>query len=115
MKSIWKSKRFVIGLTYIVVLVIASFIYGFYFKEDTLKPMRLLYDENGELIAASPFSPKQMPPLTRYNIWCVINLICNTIKIFSKNMYRNILLFTNRFRSIYINAAYEQNDFFKLR
>ncbi|MEI4802168.1 ABC transporter permease subunit [Bacillus sp. NPDC077411] len=63
MKAIWKSKRFVIGLTYIVVLVIASFIYGFYFKEDTLKPMRLLYDENGELIAASPFSPKQMPPL----------------------------------------------------
>ncbi|MDC2867074.1 ABC transporter permease subunit [Bacillus sp. BP-3] len=63
MKAIWKSKRFVLGLTYIVVLVIASFIYGFYFKEDTLKPMRLLYDENGELIAASPFSPKQMPPL----------------------------------------------------
>lgn len=63
MKAIWKSKRFVLGLTYIVVLVIASFIYGFYFKEDTLKPMRLLYNENGELIAASPFSPKQMPPL----------------------------------------------------
>ncbi|WP_242224820.1 ABC transporter permease subunit [Bacillus cereus group sp. BfR-BA-01380] len=63
MKAIWKSKRFVLGLTYIVVLVIASFIYGFYFKEDTLKPMRLLYDENGELIAASPFPPKQMPPL----------------------------------------------------
>ncbi|CAG9614253.1 hypothetical protein BACCIP111899_03480 [Bacillus rhizoplanae] len=63
MKAIWKSKRFLIGLTYIVILVIASFIYGFYFKEDTLKPMRLLYDENGDLIAASPFSPKQMPPL----------------------------------------------------
>ncbi|MEH6891940.1 ABC transporter permease subunit [Bacillus sp. JJ864] len=63
MKAIWKSKRFVLGLTYISVLVIASFIYGFYFKEDTLKPMRLLYDENGDLIAASPFSPKQMPPL----------------------------------------------------
>lgn len=63
MKAIWKSKRFVFGLTYIVVLVIASFIYGFYFKEDTLKPMRLLYNENGDLIAASPFSPTQMPPL----------------------------------------------------
>ncbi|HDX9577134.1 TPA: ABC transporter permease subunit [Bacillus pseudomycoides] len=63
MRAIWKSKRFVFGLTYIVVLVIASFIYGFYFKEDTLKPMRLLYNENGELIAASPFSPTQMPPL----------------------------------------------------
>lgn len=63
MKQIWKSKRFLIGFTYLVVFVTASFIYGWYFKEDTLKPMRILYDESGNLIAASPFEPNEMPPL----------------------------------------------------
>lgn len=63
MKQIWKSKRFLIGFTYLVVFVTASFIYSLYFKEDTLKPMRLLYDENGTLLAAAPFTPAEMPPL----------------------------------------------------
>ncbi|CAM4081549.1 peptide ABC transporter permease [Bacillus manliponensis] len=63
MKHIWKSKRFLIGFTYLFVFISASFIYSLYFKEDTLNPMRLLYDENENLIAASPFEPHEMPPL----------------------------------------------------
>lgn len=63
MKSIWKSKRFLIGFIYLTVFIIASIVYSWYFKDNTLKPMRLLYNKEGELIASSPFSPNQMPPL----------------------------------------------------
>ncbi|MEN1935855.1 ABC transporter permease subunit [Paenibacillus sp. 102] len=63
MKSIWTSKRFLFGFIYLFSILTASFIYGWYFKSDTLKPLLLLYNENKDLIGAAPFSPVQMPPL----------------------------------------------------
>ncbi|MDM5154634.1 ABC transporter permease subunit [Bacillus sp. DX1.1] len=62
MKSIWRSKRFVIGFTYLVILVSASFIYGWFFKDDTTIAPRLLYNDNHELLGKAPFSPTLMPP-----------------------------------------------------
>ncbi|KEK25030.1 ABC transporter permease subunit [Bacillus gaemokensis] len=62
MKSIWKSKRFLIGFIYLTVLVSASFIYSWFFKDDIPKAPLLLYNDNNELIGKAPFSPSLMPP-----------------------------------------------------
>lgn len=62
MKAIWKSKRFIIGFTYLFTLVSISFIYSWFFKDDTTIPSRLLYNDNQELIGKAPFSPALMPP-----------------------------------------------------
>ncbi|PFR87598.1 peptide ABC transporter permease, partial [Bacillus cereus] len=62
MKSIWKSKRFLIGFTYLFILVSASFIYSWFFKDNISKPPLLLYNDNYELIGKAPFSPSVMPP-----------------------------------------------------
>ncbi|MEK4578345.1 ABC transporter permease [Bacillus sp. FSL R12-0074] len=62
MKSIWKSKRFLIGFTYLFILVSASFIYSWFFKDNIQKPPQLLYNDNNELLGKAPFSPSLMPP-----------------------------------------------------
>lgn len=62
MKSIWKSKRFLIGFTYLFILVSASFIYSWFFKDNILKPPQLLYNDNNELLGKAPFPPSLMPP-----------------------------------------------------
>lgn len=50
MKSIWKSKRFLIGFTYLFILVSASFIYSWFFKDTIPKAPQLLYNDNNELL-----------------------------------------------------------------
>ena len=50
MKSIWKSKRFLIGFAYLFILISASFIYSWFFKDNIPKPPQLLYNENNELL-----------------------------------------------------------------
>ncbi|MDP7989612.1 ABC transporter permease subunit [Bacillus sp. MHSD_36] len=62
MKSIWKSKRFLIGFTYLFILVSASFIYSWSFKDNIPKPPQLLYNDNNELIGKAPFPPSLIPP-----------------------------------------------------
>ncbi|PEA75003.1 peptide ABC transporter permease [Bacillus wiedmannii] len=62
MKSIWKSKRFLIGFTYLFILVSASFIYSWFFKDNIQKPPQLLYNDNNELLGKAPFPPSLIPP-----------------------------------------------------
>lgn len=62
MKSIWKSKRFLIGFTYLFILVSASFIYSWFFKDNIPKPPQLLYNDNNELLGKAPFPPSLIPP-----------------------------------------------------
>ncbi|MBE7104597.1 ABC transporter permease subunit [Bacillus cereus] len=62
MKSIWKSKRFLIGFTYLFILISASFIYSWFFKDNIPKPPQLLYNDNNELLGKAPFPPSLMPP-----------------------------------------------------
>jgi len=62
MKSIWKSKRFLIGFTYLSILVSASFIYSWFFKDNIPKPPQLLYNDNNELLGKAPFPPSLIPP-----------------------------------------------------
>ncbi|MES5894334.1 MULTISPECIES: ABC transporter permease subunit [Bacillus cereus group] len=62
MKSIWKSKRFLIGFTYLFILVSASFIYSWFFKDTIPKPPQLLYNDNNELLGKAPFPPSLIPP-----------------------------------------------------
>lgn len=54
MKSIWKSKRFLIGFTYLFILVSASFIYSWFFK-DTIQKLPVTYNDNNELLERLPF------------------------------------------------------------
>ncbi|PES77505.1 peptide ABC transporter permease [Bacillus cereus] len=62
MKSIWKSKRFLIGFTYLFILLSASFIYSWFFKDNIPKPPQLLYNNNNELLGKAPFPPSLIPP-----------------------------------------------------
>ncbi|MDZ5607681.1 ABC transporter permease subunit [Bacillus pseudomycoides] len=62
MKSIWKSKRFLVGFIYLFLLVTASFIYSLFFKDSIPEAPLLLYNDNNELIGKAPFSPSLMPP-----------------------------------------------------
>ncbi|MED0936960.1 ABC transporter permease subunit [Bacillus mobilis] len=62
MKSIWKSKRFLIGFTYLFILVSASFIYSWFFKDTIPKTPQLLYNDNNELLGKAPFPPSLIPP-----------------------------------------------------
>lgn len=62
MKSIWKSKRFLVGFIYLFVLVTASFIYSLFFKDSIPEAPLLLYNDNNELVGKAPFSPSLMPP-----------------------------------------------------
>ncbi len=62
MKSIWKSKRFLIGFTYLFILISASFIYSWFFKDNISKPPQLLYNDNNELLGKAPFPPSLIPP-----------------------------------------------------
>ncbi|MDJ1475281.1 ABC transporter permease subunit [Bacillus sp. LS15-K4] len=62
MKSIWKSKRFLIGFTYLFILVSASFIYSWFFKDNIPKAPQLLYNDNNELLGKAPFPPSLIPP-----------------------------------------------------
>lgn len=62
MKSIWKSKRFLIGFTYLFILISASFIYSWFFKDNIPKPPQLLYNDNNELLGKAPFPPSLIPP-----------------------------------------------------
>ncbi|MFD3450192.1 ABC transporter permease subunit [Microbacteriaceae bacterium 4G12] len=70
MRNIWRSKRFLIGLSYIVLLLASSFIYTWYFKDKIPEPKPLLYNAQGELIGKAPFSPSTVPPFgtDRFNI-----------------------------------------------
>ncbi|MFD3450190.1 ABC transporter permease subunit [Microbacteriaceae bacterium 4G12] len=70
MRNIWKSKRFLIGFTYLVLLLASSFIYTWYFKDKIPEPKPLLYNDQGELIGKAPFSPSTVPPFgtDRFNI-----------------------------------------------
>lgn len=61
MKSIWKSKRFLIGFTYLFILISASFIYSWFFKDNIPKPPQLLYNENNDG-GKAPFPPSLIPP-----------------------------------------------------
>ncbi|MED1621993.1 ABC transporter permease [Bacillus pseudomycoides] len=62
MRSIWKSKRFLIGFIYLFVLLTASFIYSWFFKDSIPEAPLLLYNDNNELLGKAPFSPSLMPP-----------------------------------------------------
>lgn len=70
MRNIWRSKRFLIGFSYIVLLLISSFVYTWFFKDKMPELKTLLYNAQGELIARSPFSPTQIPPFgtDRFNV-----------------------------------------------
>ncbi|MED3389167.1 ABC transporter permease subunit [Bacillus thuringiensis] len=61
MKSIWKSKRFLIGFTYLFILISASFIYSWFFKDNIPKPPQLLYNDNNDG-GKAPFPPSLIPP-----------------------------------------------------
>lgn len=63
MKKLVQSKRLLIGLLYFVILVSSSILISSYFSSYIPKPIRLLYDQQGNLIGATPFSPVQVPPL----------------------------------------------------
>ncbi|WP_459501126.1 ABC transporter permease [Bacillus sp. C1] len=62
MKSIWKSKRFVIGFIYLFILVAASIIYSLFFKANIPEAPLLLYNDKHELLGKAPFPPSLMPP-----------------------------------------------------
>ncbi|WIY63064.1 ABC transporter permease [Bacillus arachidis] len=62
MKSIWKSKRFLVGFIYLFALVTASCIYSLFFKDSIPEAPLLLYNDKNELLGKAPFSPSLMPP-----------------------------------------------------
>ncbi|WJE54620.1 ABC transporter permease subunit [Bacillus cereus] len=62
MRSIWKSKRFLIGFIYLFILVAASMIYSLFFKSNIPETHLLLYNDKHELLGKAPFSPSLMPP-----------------------------------------------------
>ncbi|AWC32517.1 peptide ABC transporter permease [Bacillus cytotoxicus] len=62
MRGIWKSKRFLIGFTYLFLFITASFIYSFFFKDSIPEAPLLLYNDKNELIGKAPFPPSVMPP-----------------------------------------------------
>ncbi|PEY34653.1 peptide ABC transporter permease [Bacillus cereus] len=62
MRSIWKSKRFLIGFIYLFILVAASIIYSLFFKSNIPETHLLLYNDKHELLGKAPFSPSLMPP-----------------------------------------------------
>lgn len=69
MKELIHSKRVIIGVVAIAVILIASILYPFY-AAALPAPKKLLYSPNGDLIAAAPFTPYQVPPFgtDRYGV-----------------------------------------------
>jgi len=57
MKSPWKNPLFLIGSIFIVGLLLASFLYS-EISHNHVREFRFLYDKSGNLIEASPISPK---------------------------------------------------------
>ena len=55
-------KTLLIGFTYLFILISASFIYSWFFKDNIPKPPQLLYNENNELLGKAPFPPSLIPP-----------------------------------------------------
>ena len=48
-------KTLLIGFAYLFILISASFIYSWFFKDNIPKPPQLLYNENNELLGKAPF------------------------------------------------------------
>lgn len=69
MKKMMHSKRIVIGIAALGILLMASLFYPLYAK-DLPAPKHLLYNGNKDLIAVAPFTPLQMPPFgtDRYGV-----------------------------------------------
>ncbi|MCP8968917.1 ABC transporter permease subunit [Ectobacillus ponti] len=63
MKYIWKSKRFMIGLLYLIAVMSASFIYTYGFQADIPKPPKYIYGDKGQIIGTHPASPLLYPPM----------------------------------------------------
>jgi peptide/nickel transport system permease protein len=57
MKSPWKNPLFLIGFIFIVALLVSSFLYS-EITHNHVRQFRLLYDKQGNMIEASPISPK---------------------------------------------------------
>ncbi|MFZ3590041.1 ABC transporter permease [Bacillus sp. DJP31] len=68
-----KSPRLLVGLSIILLMLFASLLFSLFSDELLVPEPRLLYNENGELIAASPFPPSIVPPFgtdrLSYNIF----------------------------------------------
>ncbi|MGV3463979.1 MAG: ABC transporter permease [Heyndrickxia sp.] len=57
MKSPWKNPLFLIGFIFIAGLLLASFLYSD-ISHNHVRQFRMLYDAHGNMIEASPISPK---------------------------------------------------------
>lgn len=57
MKKYLKSRSFLVGSLFIVVLLIVSFIYSFYLKKLIQPPPTFFYNEEGRVIDTFPFPP----------------------------------------------------------
>ena len=55
MKIYLEIKTLLIGFTYLFILISASFIYSWFFKDNIPKPPQLLYNDNNELLGKAPF------------------------------------------------------------
>ncbi len=57
-----KKIYFAIGISILLVLLLLSVFPSLVFTDEQTEPNRLLYNEEGKIIASSPISPKLMPP-----------------------------------------------------
>ncbi|WP_226659555.1 ABC transporter permease [Pseudalkalibacillus hwajinpoensis] len=61
MKSALKNPMLVIG-TAIIALLLGSSLYYFFVYQDVVPQTSMLYDQDGNLVDRSPFTPLQVPP-----------------------------------------------------
>lgn len=61
-RSYLKSPPILLGLSVLLVLLLASLLFSFFFNELLAPEPRLLYNENGKLIATNPYPPTIVPP-----------------------------------------------------
>jgi ABC-type dipeptide/oligopeptide/nickel transport systems, permease components len=62
LKRVFRQPLFLSGLIFIVLIFTASILY-FIFGHDALPEKEFVFNRSGQLIAASPLSPQQAPPL----------------------------------------------------